>query len=345
MDMSQTISKKIISWYKKHQRSLPWRSYTSSSDRDYKVLLSEFMLQQTKVSTVIPYFNKFYKKFRSIGALSRSRITSVLKLWEGLGYYRRARNLHQTAKLVFQKHKGKLPDSFSDLKNLPGIGDYTASAILSIAKDQSFIGIDGNVKRVISRICNLRHNKELLPNIEKKLNAMKVKKGSSELMQGIMELGALLCLPSRPLCTECPIKPCCISFKKNTFKNQAKKKSYQIKYFNAFFITKNKKILFSFNKKFDFLQGLVNLPLVEVATSKHNATINKIFKKSLICSSSIPLVKYKMSNFLMHIKVISLSNVIFDKTKYFWLERKDIKKFTISTLAKKLLQVSTNYEK
>jgi adenine-specific DNA glycosylase len=89
----------------------------------------------------------------------------------------------------------------------------------------------------------------------------------------------------------------------------------------------------------------VNLPLVEVATSKHNATINKIFKKSLICSSSIPLVKYKMSNFLMHIKVISLSNVIFDKTKYFWLERKDIKKFTISTLAKKLLQVSTNYEK
>lgn len=345
MDMGQTISKKIISWYKKHQRNLPWRSYTSSLDRDYKVLLSEFMLQQTKVSTVIPYFNKFYKKFTSIRALSKSRITSVLKLWEGLGYYRRARNLHQTAKLVTKKHKGKLPDNFSDLKDLPGIGNYTASAILSIAKDQSFIGIDGNVKRVISRVFNFRDTKELLLNIEKKLNSMKVKKGSSELMQGIMELGALLCLPSRPLCTKCPIKSYCISFKKNTFKTQAKKKSHQIKYFNAFFISKNKKILFSFNKKFNFLQGLANLPLAEVANSKHNVTINKIFKKGQVCSSSLPLVKYRMSNFLMYIKIISLSNVVFDKTKYFWLEQKDIKKFTISTLAKKLLQVSIRHEK
>jgi len=97
------IKKKLSLGIKKHQRSLPWRSYTSSSDRDYKVLLSEFMLQQTKVSTVIPYFNKFYKKFRTIGTLSKSRIASVLKLWEGLGYYRRARNLHQNCKISAPK--------------------------------------------------------------------------------------------------------------------------------------------------------------------------------------------------------------------------------------------------
>ena len=343
--MSQTISKKIISWYKKHQRNLPWRSYTSSSDRDYKVLLSEFMLQQTKVSTVMPYFNKFYKKFKSIKSLSKSRITSVLKLWEGLGYYRRARNLHETAKLIVQKHNGNLPDTFLDLKNLPGIGDYTASAILSIAKDQPFIGIDGNVKRVISRIFDLKHDKQLVPRIEKNLNSMKVRKNSSELMQGIMELGALLCLPTKPSCTKCPIKSHCISFKKNTFNTRAKKKSYKIKYFNAFFITKNKKILFSFNKKFNFLQGLVNLPLVEAASNKQVISTNRVFKKSVIYSSSIPLIKYKMSNFLMHIKIISLSNVIFDKKKYFWLGPKEIKKFTISTLAKKLLQASIGYEK
>ena len=93
--MSQILSKKIIAWYQKHQRQLPWRVYKSSSDRDYRVLLSEIMLQQTKVSTVIPYFNKFYKKFSTIKSLSKSRITSVLKLWQGLGYYQRARNLHQ----------------------------------------------------------------------------------------------------------------------------------------------------------------------------------------------------------------------------------------------------------
>jgi len=145
---------------------------------------------------------------------------------------------------VLQKHNGKLPDSFSDLKNLPGIGDYTASAILSIAKDQSFIGIDGNVKRVISRVFNLKHNKKLLLSIEKKLNSMKVKKGSSELMQGIMELGALLCLPIRPGCTKCPIKSHCISFKKNTFKDRAKKKSYQIKYLMLFLLPKTIKFYF-----------------------------------------------------------------------------------------------------
>ena len=119
--MSLILSKKIIAWYQKHQRDLPWRKYKNSVDKDFKVLLSEIMLQQTKVSTVIPYFNKFYKKFSSIESLSKSRITSVLKLWEGLGYYRRARNLHQTAKIIVKKHNGILPDSFlpyNDLKRL-----------------------------------------------------------------------------------------------------------------------------------------------------------------------------------------------------------------------------------
>ena len=114
--MSQILSKKIIAWYQKHQRDLPWRNYENFIDKDYKVLLSEIMLQQTKVSTVIPYFNKFYRKFSSIKSLSKSRITSVLKLWEGLGYYRRARNLHKTAKIIMKKFNGVLPDSFSDLK-------------------------------------------------------------------------------------------------------------------------------------------------------------------------------------------------------------------------------------
>lgn len=172
------------------------------------------MLQQTKVSTVIPYFNKFYKKFSTIKSLSKSRITSVLKLWQGLGYYQRARNLHQIAKIVSQKFGGKLPDSFSDLKNLPGIGDYTASAILSIAKNKPFIGIDGNVKRVISRIFFINYDSKLILNIEKKLNLMKVKIGSSDLMQGLMELGALICLVKEPMCKLCPLKADCISYKK-----------------------------------------------------------------------------------------------------------------------------------
>ena len=343
--MSQIISKKIIAWYQKHQRELPWRFYKSNSDRDYKVLLSEFMLQQTKVSTVIPYFNKFYKKFCSINALSKSRITSVLKLWEGLGYYRRARNLHQTAKIIVKKHEGKVPDSFSDLKNLPGIGDYTASAILSIAKDKPFIGIDGNVKRVISRVLALKQNKKLLFAIEKKLDSMKVKKNSSSLMQGIMEIGALLCQPASPDCMRCPIRKNCKSYKKKKFNLASKKKINKNKYFYAFFSLKNKKILFSHNEKFNFLKGLVNLPLVESANKNYKMVIKENFKKGVVVSSFIPEVRYKMSNFSMYIKILILKNVTLEKTSFFWIPYEDIKKFTVPILTKKLLQAVNVNEK
>lgn len=343
--MSQIISKKIIAWYQKHQRELPWRLYKSNSDRDYKVLLSEFMLQQTKVSTVIPYFNKFYKKFCSINALSKSRITSVLKLWEGLGYYRRARNLHQTAKIIVKKHGGKVPDSFSDLKDLPGIGDYTASAILSIAKDKSFIGVDGNVKRVISRVFALKQNKKLLFAIEKKLDFMKVKKNSSSLMQGIMEIGALLCQPASPNCMRCPIRKSCKSYKKNKFYLASKKKTNKKKYFYAFYSLKNQKILFSHNKKFNFLKGLVNLPLVESDNKNYKVIIKDNFRKEVAVSSFIPEVKYKMSNFSMYIKILILKNVTLDKTGFFWIPYEDIKKFTVSILTKKLLQAVNVNEK
>ena len=342
--MSQILSKKIIAWYQKHQRDLPWRVYKNSSDRDYKVLLSEIMLQQTKVSTVIPYFNKFYKKFSSIKSLSKSRITSVLKLWEGLGYYRRARNLHQITKIVVKNYRGKLPDSFLELKNLPGIGDYTASAILSIAKDKPFIGIDGNVKRVISRIFFLNQEDKLIFNIEKKLNLMKVKRGSSDLMQGLMEIGALVCSPKDPQCNQCPLKADCISCKKNKFSPQIKSKLIKKKYFYALYVKKKNKILFSLNEKFNFLNGLVNLPLIESRDKNYQQIINKIFEKGQVEKSFHKHLLYKMSNFVMHIQILKVKNVIFDKSSYFWIDRKKIKEFTISVLAQKLLKSADIYE-
>ena len=342
--MSQILSKKIIAWYQKHQRQLPWRVYRNSSDRDYRVLLSEIMLQQTKVSTVIPYFNKFYKKFSTIKSLSKSRITSVLKLWQGLGYYRRARNLHQIAKIVSQKFDGKLPDSFSDLKNLPGIGDYTASAILSIAKNKPFIGIDGNVKRVISRIFFINYDNKLIFNIEKKLNSMKVKIGSSDLMQGLMELGALICLVKEPRCKLCPLKSDCISYKKNTFIKKTKSRIVVNKYFYALYAQKGSRILFTLNNKFKFLSGLINLPLIESKNKNYEAIVKKTFKKGMVINIINHSFNYRMSNFIMHIKVLEVKNVIFDKKKYFWIERKKVKKFTISVLTQKLLESVTKYE-
>lgn len=339
--MSRLLSKKIIAWYQKHKRSLPWRTHRNAKDRDYKVLISEFMLQQTKVSTVIPYFNKFYKKFPNINSLAKARITSVLKLWEGLGYYRRARNLHLTSKILNKNFDSSLPADINQLKNLPGIGDYTASAIMAIAKNKSFIGIDGNVKRVLSRIYAIQQNKDFIKNIEKKITTMKVSKNCSDLMQGIMEIGALLCNPKKPDCQKCPIqKYCKFSFQPNTEIIPSRK--IKEKYFYAFFIEKKNQILFSYNKSFNFLKEMINLPLVEI---KKNYSLTKItktlFDKFEIKNIPLKKINYNISNFKMIITIVYLKNNLkFNNQNFFWIDKKKLNKKIVSVLTKKLIEAS-----
>ena len=339
--MSRLLSKKIIAWYQKHKRSLPWRTHRNAKDRDYKVLISEFMLQQTKVSTVIPYFNKFYKKFPNINSLAKARITSVLKLWEGLGYYRRARNLHLTSKILNKNFDSSLPADINQLKNLPGIGDYTASAIMAIAKNKSFIGIDGNVKRVLSRIYAIQQNKDFIKNIEKKITTMKVSKNCSDLMQGIMEIGALLCNPKKPDCQKCPIqKYCKFSFQPNTEIIPSRK--IKEKYFYAFFIEKKNQILFSYNKSFNFLKEMINLPLVEIKKNYSLAKITKtLFDKFEIKNTPLKKINYNISNFKMIITIVYLKNNLkFNNQNFFWIDKKKLNKKIVSVLAKKLIEAS-----
>lgn len=339
--MSQLLSKKIIAWYQKHKRSLPWRTHRNTKDRDYKVLISEFMLQQTKVSTVIPYFNKFYKKFPNINSLAKARITSVLKLWEGLGYYRRARNLHLTSKILNKDFDSSLPADINQLKNLPGIGDYTASAIMAIAKNKSFIGIDGNVKRVLSRIFAIQQNKDFIKNIEKKIITMKVSKNCSDLMQGIMEIGALLCSPKKPDCQKCPIqKYCKFSFRPNAEIIPSRK--IKEKYFYAFFIEKKNQILFSYNKSFNFLKEMINLPLVEIEKNQSLTKITKtLFDKFEIKNTLLKKINYNISNFKMIITIVYLKNNLkFNNQNFFWIDKKKINKKILSVLTKKLIEAS-----
>ena len=339
--MSQLLSKKIIAWYQKHKRSLPWRTHRNAKDRDYKVLISEFMLQQTKVSTVIPYFNKFYKKFPNINSLAKARITSVLKLWEGLGYYRRARNLHLTSKILNKDFDSSLPADINQLKNLPGIGDYTASAIMAIAKNKSFIGIDGNAKRVLSRIFAIQQNKDFIKNIEKKIITMKVNKNCSELMQGIMEIGALLCRPKKPDCQKCPIqKYCKFSFRPNAEIIPSRK--IKEKYFYAFFIEKKNQILFSYNKSFNFLKEMINLPLVEIEKNQSLTKITKtLFDKFEIKNTLLKKINYNISNFKMIITIVYLKNNLkFNNQNFFWIDKKKINKKILSVLTKKLIEAS-----
>ena len=155
------VTKKILKWYDLNKRSLPWRKNASLEKRQYYTLVSEFMLQQTQVVTVIPYFNQFIKKIPNLKSLAKVQDKKLIKLWEGLGYYSRARNLKKTAQIIIKNYKGKLPDNFEDLVSLPGIGNYTSSAILAIAFNKAYIPLDGNIERVLKRYLYLKKNKEI----------------------------------------------------------------------------------------------------------------------------------------------------------------------------------------
>jgi len=177
------LTKKILHWYDNNKRILPWRKKCSQKKREYFTLVSEFMLQQTQVSTVIPYFNNFIKKIPNLNSLAKINEKKLLKYWEGLGYYSRVKNLKKTAKIVVNKYKTKLPNTLDELKKLPGIGEYTASAILAIAFNKPHIPLDGNIERVIKRLLNLKSETEI-----RKENLIKKKRFLEPLIDRVIML-------------------------------------------------------------------------------------------------------------------------------------------------------------
>ena len=214
----QLVTKKILKWYDLNKRSLPWRKNVSFQKRQYYTLVSEFMLQQTQVVTVIPYFNRFIKDIPNLKTLSKVQNKKLIKLWEGLGYYSRVRNLKKTAQKVIKNFNGKLPDNFEDLISLPGIGNYTASAILSIAFDKPYIPLDGNIERVLKRYLYLKKERDIQKdNLIKKKSIFGMSSRPSDYAQALMELGALVCKQTYPICEKCPISKNCKSFIKKDF--------------------------------------------------------------------------------------------------------------------------------
>ena len=149
---NQNISKKILHWYDNNKRLLPWRKHISKKQTQYFILVSEFMLQQTQVKTVIPYFNNFINKIPNLAKLAKVKEKKLMKCWEGLGYYSRAKNLKKTAKKIILEFNGVLPNNIEELKKLPGIGEYTSRAIMAIAYNQPVIPLDGNVERILKRV-------------------------------------------------------------------------------------------------------------------------------------------------------------------------------------------------
>lgn len=203
----------LTSWYEKNKREMPWRK----TKDPYCIWVSEVMLQQTQVDTVIPYYNKFIMKFPTIKALAEADKEEVYKYWEGLGYYRRADYLHKGAKMIADHYGGVFPNSVNEIKKIPSIGSYTLGAIMSIAFNYPMPAVDGNVMRILSRQFLIKEDISKAKSkivFESKVKAL-MGKNPSEFNQALMELGALICTPRNPKCVVCPVQEICMGYKVN----------------------------------------------------------------------------------------------------------------------------------
>src|SRR5277367_2361784 len=207
----KTFQKQLLAWFRTHQRDLPWRR----SRDPYRIWVAEVMLQQTRIATVMPYYQRFLSRFPTVHSLTRARETEVLKLWSGLGYYSRARNLHRAAKIIVARHHGQFPRTLDAVLELPGIGTYTAAAVLSIAYDVPLAVLDGNVARVLARIKAVRGDLRAPKNWRALTAAAQnflASQAPGDWNQSLMELGEVICTPQTPRCNECPVARQCRAY-------------------------------------------------------------------------------------------------------------------------------------
>ena len=260
------FSEIILLWYSENKRSLPWRT----TNDPYKIWLSEIILQQTRVTQGIPYYRRFIESFRGIEDLAQASEEQILKLWQGLGYYSRARNLHATAKIITDKYGGKFPESYSELLDLPGIGDYTASAIASICFGQPEAVLDGNVYRVLARyygidmaINSSKGSKYFRSLAQELIDPLNIR----DYNQAIMEFGAVHCTPKKPKCDDCPLSDTCIAYARDMVSTlPVKNRTLKLKrrYFNYLVgIDNANRTQLVQRKQDDIWKSLYEFPLLE----------------------------------------------------------------------------------
>ncbi len=340
------ISDKLILWYKQHKRDLPWRNTTDA----YKIWLSEIMLQQTQVAQGLNYYLKFINEFGTVTQLANATEDKVLQMWQGLGYYSRARNLHATAKMISENYNGVFPNNYNEIKKLKGIGDYTAAAISSIAYNLPYAVVDGNVYRVLSRLFN----------INTPINSSQGKKYFQQLAteilnintpslhnNAIMEFGALQCKPKNPQCETCPLQTNCLAFANNTMQLlPVKDKKIKIKnrYFNYIVFNYKDYLYIQKRTEKDIWQNLFEFYLIETTTTVDEKTLlnSDEFKK---VSSAYELIKtsHLKKHILSHQHIYSTfyeisvaKPLIFEQ--FIKIKKSDLGNFALPQLIVKYLQ-------
>lgn len=297
------FSIELISWYKKNKRDLPWRE----TNDPYTIWLSEIILQQTRVNQGLSYFHKFIENYPKVENLAHAKEDEVLKLWQGLGYYSRARNLHAAAKSVVNDYNGIFPKTFNEILSLKGVGEYTASAIASFSYNLPYPVIDGNVYRVLSRIYGVKDaidtgsGKKIFKQLAEELIDLK---NAGIYNQSIMEFGALHCTPKQPKCESCPFKLECYALKNNVI-NELPRKEKKLKqkerFFNYLIIKDDSSVLIKKREQQDIWKGLYDFPLIESITALNKQSIldqirNLVSPSKFTVINSSPSIKHLLSH-------------------------------------------------
>ncbi len=309
------FSRKIVEWYEQHHRNLPWRK-----TRDpYKIWLSEIILQQTRVAQGLPYYRAFVRKYPKLSLLASAPEQEILRLWQGLGYYSRARNLHTCAKQVHRDFRGKFPVTFIELRKLKGVGDYTASAIASIAFNERVAVVDGNVYRVLARVFGIHADIASIAGKRKfteLANQLLPPHAPGTYNQAVMEFGALHCTPRNPNCEDCPLQRHCVAFQKDLqlilpVKIRKAKVTQRILYYVV--IRSGQRWLMRQRTGKDIWSGLYDFPVIEAKTKLKLESIMRELKASglKVHNHTVPDVievpKHILSHQVIHARFVEVS--------------------------------------
>lgn len=341
------FSDKLLEWYKTNQRVLPWRSPSDEFIDPYKVWLSEIMLQQTTVVTVKPYFTNFIQRWPSFKELAKADLDEVLHAWQGLGYYSRARNLYKCAQIVTQDFNGKLPEDLKLLKKLPGIGDYTAAAILSIAFNKPATVIDGNVDRVISRFYAIKiPMPESKEEIKKYATQLTPEKYPGDYAQAMMDLGATVCTPKSPKCLLCAVREKCKAFESGepeTYPVKLPKNLKPQKYGYAFWIQREEtqEILLRKRPLKGLLAGMMEIPSSEWIEEK--LSLMQVQNQSPV-KSEFKQTKHSIKHTFTHfsLELFICTATVPDSTKApkdcIWCKETHLDNYALPTVMKKIIR-------
>jgi A/G-specific adenine glycosylase len=335
INFSDEFSKNILNWFARCQRNLPWRKDVS----DYSSFISEFMLQQTQVKTVIPYYNRFIEKLPNWKSLAFASEKTVLKLWEGLGYYRRVKNLKKSAEIIVQHYNGKLPDQFDEIHKLPGVGHYTAGALLSIVYKKPYPAVDGNVIRVFSRIFEIKNpakSTSLTQEVWKRASEMLPPYDPGNFNQALMELGALICIPKNPRCLVCPVQKHCQSFHHGTqslFPSTTVKKKLVPTYMISVLLKQSNRILLrKISNQASWFQSLWEFPTY---TDKNFKRAIAKAEKDLdvqIDRNELLLLKFYITKHKVTLKLFNADfhNPVIFKKDYRWIPMKSLAQYPLA---------------